>query len=110
MGNKIINGIECEGLIASWNTVSPQKDIDQYVIWLDSQSKRIVEVEYTVRDKHKLAIGVVHFQDYKDYGGFILPSVLPVKSNFLKEGYLHKMSIVDFIPNKLPSNVLTPLN
>ena len=109
MGTETINGIECEGIIASWNTVSPQKDIDQYVIWLDSQSKRIVKIEYTVRDKYKFVTGAANFQDYKDFSGFILPSQMPVESNLLKESYLHKMSIVDFIPNKLASNMLTPL-
>lgn len=110
IGNKTIQGIECEGVLASWNTVLPQKDIDQYVIWLDSKSKRIVKVEYTVREAYKFVSGAASFQDYKEYNGFILPSVLPVESNLLKEGYLHKMSIVNFTPNKLSSNVLTPLN
>lgn len=110
MGNKTVNSIECEGVIASWNTVFPQKDIDQYVIWLDSQSKRIVKIEYTVRDKFRFISGAANFQDYQDFGDFILPTILPVESNLVKEGYLHKMSIVNFTPNKLSSNVLMPLN
>jgi hypothetical protein len=110
IGSKTIHGIECEGVLASWNTVLPQKDIDQYVIWLDSQSKRIVKVQYTVRDMYRFVSGAAYFQDYKDYDGFMLPSVLPVESNLVKDGYLHKMSIVNFTPNKLSSNVLTPLN
>ena len=110
MGAKTVNGIECEGVIASWNTVSPQKDIDQYVIWLDSQSKRIVKIEYTVRDKYNFVSGAAIFKDYKDYSGFILPAQLPVESNLLKEGYLHTMTIVNFTPNKLSSSALRPLN
>lgn len=110
MGRKTINGIECEGVIASWNTVSPQKDIDQYIIWLDSKSKMIVKVEYTVRDAYKFVTGAAYFKEYKNYNGIILPSTLPVESNLLKKGFLHKMSIKNFTPNKLSSNVLTPLN
>ena len=110
LGKKLINGIDCEGVIASWNTVSPQKDIDQYVIWLDSQSKRVVKIEYTVRDKYRFVSGAANFENYKEYSGFILPSQMPVESNLLKEGYLHKMTILDFTPNKLSSSVLKPLN
>ncbi|MDA9774240.1 hypothetical protein N9B82_04710 [Saprospiraceae bacterium] len=110
MGEKIVNGRECEGVIASWNIVSPQKEIDQYVIWLDSQSKRIVKIEYTVRDKYKFVSGAANFEEYKDYSGFIFPSQMPVETNLLKEGYLHKMSIVNFTPNKLSSSMLKPLN
>lgn len=110
MGSKTVNGIECEGIIASWNTISPQKDIDQYVIWLDSKSKRIVKVEYTVRDKFNFISGAAYFQDYKNLDGFILPSILPVESNLVKDGYLHKMSIIRFVPNKLSPIMLMPLN
>lgn len=110
LGEKTINGIECEGVIASWNTVSPQKDLDQYVIWLDSLSKRIVKIEYTVRDKYNFVSGAANFKDYKDYHGFILPTQLPVESNLLNEGYLHKMTIASFTPNKLSSSALSPLN
>ncbi len=110
IGTKMINGIRSEGVIASWNTVAPQNDLDQYVIWIDANSKRIVKIAYTVRDKYRFVSGAAYFQDYKDYDGIILPSVLPVESNLLREGYLHKMSIINFIPNKVSSNYLTPLN
>jgi hypothetical protein len=110
IGEKTINGIECEGVIASWNTVSPQKDIDQYVIWLDSKNKMIVKVEYTVREAYKFITGAVYFQDYRDYDGIILPSALPVESNLKKEGFLHTMSIKDFTANQMSSDTLTPLD
>ena len=110
IGSKTINGIECEGIIASWHTVTPQKDIDQYLIWIDAATQMIVKVEYTVRDAYRFVTGAAYFQDYKDYGGIILPSTLPVESNLLKEGYLHQMSILDFTPNRLPVSALTPLD
>ena len=109
VGSKTISGIKTEGVIASWNTVSPQKDIDQYVIWLDAESKRIVKVEYTVRDAYAFVSGAVYFQDYKDYDGFILPSSMPVTSNLKKKGLLHKMSIENFTPNKVSLETLNPI-
>lgn len=110
IGTKMINGVKSEGVIASWNTVAPQKDLDQYIIWIDSESKRIVKIAYTVRDKYRFVSGAAYYKDYKDYDGIILPSTMPVESNLVKEGYLHKMSIKNFIPNKVSSKSLRPLN
>ena len=110
LGTKMIDGVKAEGVIASWNTVAPQKNIDQFVIWIDAESKRIIKIEYTVRDEFRFVSAEAYFQNYKDYGGIILPSTMPVKSNLKKKGYLTKMSIKNFTPNKVSSNALNPLN
>ncbi len=110
LGSKMINGVKSEGVIASWNAIAPQNNLDQYIIWIDALSKRIIKIDYTVRDKYRFVSGVAHYQDYKDYNGIILPSTIPVESNLLKEGYLHKMSIKSFTPNKVSSKSLRPLN
>jgi len=39
-GQATVNGKNCEGVLASWNTTAPQRDIDQYLIWLDSDTKQ----------------------------------------------------------------------
>ncbi|WP_158977310.1 hypothetical protein [Cellulophaga sp. L1A9] len=109
LGTKMINGAKAEGIIASWNTVEPQNDLDQYVIWIDAISKRIIKIAYTVRDKYRFVSGVAHYQDYKEYNGIILPSTMPVESNLLKKGFLHKMSIVDFKINQLDRELLLPI-
>jgi len=108
LGTKIINGIKSEGIIASWNTVAPQKDLDQYLIWIDAKSKRIIKIEYTIRDKFKFVSSEAYFHDYKDYGGIILPSTMPVKSNLKKNGYISKVIIKEFNPNNKSSSALRP--
>ena len=109
IGKNQIEGIEVEGVFASWNTVEPQKDIDQYILWLDASSKRIVKVEYTVRDAYRFIAGAAIYQKYVDYDGFLLPSEMPVESNLLKDGYLHKMNISSFTPNTVDKKLLMPL-
>jgi len=98
LGAKTIDGIKAEGVIASWNTIEPQKDIDQYVIWLEAASKRIIKIDYTVRDAYRFVSGTAHFKNYRDFNGLILPAEMPVSSNLLKKGLLHKMRIIDFKP------------
>ncbi len=109
IGEKIINGIKTEGIIASWNTIEPQKDIDQYLIWIDSDTKRIVKLEYTVRDMFRFISGAAYYQDYKIYNGLLLPSKLPVESNLVKKGLLHTMSIENFTPDLVSVDSLMPL-
>lgn len=110
LGEKILDGIKVEGIIASWNTIEPQKDIDQYLIWIDSNTKRIVKIEYTVRDMYRFISGAAYFREYKEYNGLLLPSKLPVESNLVKKGLLHTMSLVDFKPNLVSVDSLMPLN
>ena len=109
IGEKVINGIKTEGVIASWDSIEKQKDIDQYIIWIDADNKRIVKIEYTVRDAYRFVTGAATFLGYKDYNGFLLPTELPVESNLLKKGFLHTMKITDFKTNLVPVNRLMPL-
>lgn len=110
VGENTINGINVEGVLASWNTINPQKDLDQYLIWLDAQTKQIVKIEYTVRDAYKFVTGAAYYQDYKNYDGIILPSNMPVESNLVKKGILHKMGITNFEANRKSIAELRPLN
>lgn len=107
-GETEIDGKTCEGIIASWNTTEPQRDIDQYLIWLDQQTKRIVKLEYTIREKFNFLKGAAYFHDYKNYDGILLPSSMPVESNLLEEGFLHVMRILDFSKNTFPERELRP--
>lgn len=109
VGKDTINGAICEGVLASWNTIKPQKDIDQYLIWIDSVTKRIAKIEYTIRAINKYTSGSAYFTNYNDYEGIILPSEFLVESNLVKKGLLHKMSIFSFTRDYMNINSLLPL-
>ena len=96
VGLSKINGHEAEGVLASWNTVTPQRDIDQYIIWIDTSTKRIVKIDYTIREMFPFLTGGAYFENYKDFNGILLPTEFPVESNLVSDGLLHKMSILDF--------------
>ncbi len=95
-GDKTINGNLCDGVLASWETTKPQRKIDQYLIWIDRETKRICKLEYTIREVMSFITGAVYYNDYKDYNGIILPSSLPIESNLVKNGYMHEMRIKSF--------------
>jgi len=108
-GEEIINNIPCQGIIVSWNTIKPQRNIDQYLIWLDKATKRIVKLEYTVREQYNFITGAAYFNDYKNFDGILLPTKLPVESNLLGDGeILHQMDIINFKSNTLSPSELRP--
>lgn len=109
IGTKVIHGKTTEGVIVSWKKLEPQKNIDQFVIWLDTKTNLIVEIEYTVREKFKFAQGTAEFKEYREFNGFLLPTKIASRSNIKKKGYLHVKKITDFTPDLLPADDLTPL-
>lgn len=109
VGEKTIDGVKTEGIIASWNSTEPQKDVDQYIIWLDAETKRIVKLEYTVRDAYRFVSGAVSFEAYKEFDGIWLPTKLPVESNLTKDKLLHTMRISAFNPELIPIDSLMPI-
>ncbi len=106
-GDRIINGVLCHGVMASSNTTEPQGDVDQYLIWIDKKTKRLIRLEYTVREMFRFLKGAINFKEYKTYYGILLPTIMPVESN-LVPSLLHEMRIKNFIPNVLIPEDLRP--
>ena len=67
MGEQEIDGVLCEGILLSWGTTAPQKSIDQYLVWINKESKLIVKLEYTIRDSYKFLTGATSYTQYKDF-------------------------------------------
>ncbi|MEO1303316.1 MAG: DUF4292 domain-containing protein, partial [Myxococcota bacterium] len=58
---------------ATWNTLEPQDDIDQYVVWIDAETERIRFIEYTVRDMSSSLSATAAYENYELIGDFALP-------------------------------------
>lgn len=108
LGEKQIGNENCEGVMVSWETLKPQRDIDQYIIWLDHASHQIVKIEYTIREVNTPMKGAVYFKDYKLYNGLLLPSRMPVESNLVRDGMLHEMRIDSIHFNEISVETLEP--
>lgn len=107
-GDAIIDGIPCKGVLASWNQVAPQKDIDQYLIWISKANKKMVKLEYTIRDQFKFLKGAVYYKDYQFFDGIWMPTYLPVESNLTKKEWLHEMRITSLKFNQVAISELRP--
>jgi len=95
-GKAEIDGIPCEGVLASWGTNEPQADIDQYLIWISEADHRVVKLAYTVREMFGFVAGAAYYKDYQNHDGLWLAHRFPVESNLVSDGWLHEMRMKEF--------------
>lgn len=83
-------GREYELLFVTWESPEPDPRLDQYVLWVDRQTLLIEMVRYTVREAvalapesaraiyRTLALGTMHYHDYREVEGVWIPFVQTV--------------------------------
>ena len=109
VGEDYVKDQLCDGILVSWNTLEPQKNIDQYIVWINQETKLIEKLDYTIRDAYNFLTGAIYYEDYKYFeGDILLPTRLPVESNLLKEGLLHQITLNDFRKNTTDLSTLMP--
>jgi hypothetical protein len=94
-GQQQVDGRLTEVVFASWGSVAPHPDYDQFLIYVDAESHHIVAMQYTVRKSGRTLLGHRFWRDLRDVDGALVPffqtSVLafdsddPVHSFFVRE-------------------------
>lgn len=110
-GSKVINGIRYEIILMSWNTFEPQKQLDQYLIYINPKTFLIDYLEFTVRDQAKFTYATIHFENFKKVETFTFPHKITAYFQNKVPGKKigHQMQIDTLILNKkLPSNYFIP--
>jgi len=100
-GDSIIMGDTCQLVIASWNTLKPQKKIDQYRIWIIKRSGLLKMVDYTIRDQYKFLWGRTIIKSWKSFAGVLLPAEMEVHSNLNEKKIMHVMRVHSFVPDSV---------
>ncbi|MEM7136758.1 MAG: hypothetical protein AAF500_09285 [Myxococcota bacterium] len=67
-----------ERLYVTWRRASPQRDLDQYVLWIEPDSGLVERVDFTIRALSGLAVARADFRDYRDFGGVKVPSEIVI--------------------------------
>ncbi len=109
-GEKAFDGKTFDLVFASWGKAAPQKDTDQYLLWINQENHRIERVQYTVRDILPFVKGTVEFNDFTEINGVWIPHDMPVRTNPSSKSLLHRMQLSDFIPNQPEESTLLPDN
>lgn len=108
-GEDTFEGEEYHLVLASWNTIEPQKKIDQYIIWIHKKTHQIGLVQYTIREMFSSAKGVVFFKEMRELNGLLIPFYMPIRSKIENENPLHEMKIRDFKVNEVEMKELLPI-
>lgn len=108
-GLRDIGETSYELLFASWNSDIPQKDVDQYVLWINQETKRLQFVQYTVRDQGKIIHATLEIEGYHDVNGLLIPKQMHVRMFDKFEGkILHSITTSQVEPDKISKDLLLP--
>ncbi len=96
-------------VLVSWNTVLPQQDVDQYLLWIARDTKAIEILQYTVRDFAGFVSGTMFYDNFKRVGGLLFPFRLQVREALDAEDILHEVTVESIrfaLPH--PANYFVP--
>ena len=95
-GEREYNGATYDVILASWQTLAPQKEIDQYLIWINRTSGLIELLQYSVRDYFQWYRGTSVFEEFRNYDGVLIPTSIPVYAKQPGKSKVHHMRFADF--------------
>ena len=73
LGEVKIGGRTYAKVFLTWGDPKPQDTIDQYIVWIDTETNLLAGTRYTVRDMMASIVGTMKYSDYRDVDGFKLP-------------------------------------
>jgi len=77
-GEREYNGKLYDLVFASWKSDKPQKDIDQYILWVERETKLLKRIQYTVRDQYRWIHATLFYNEYKNIGGLLIPKKMRI--------------------------------
>ena len=72
------NGKRYERLYVTWKTHEPQREYDQYVLWIDPDTGLVARVDFTIRALAGAAAARATFRDYRSHQGAWFPSEIVI--------------------------------
>ncbi len=72
-GESTVNGEAYDLLYATWKTETPNREFDQYVMYLDKETRLVEWLNFTVRQKLKFIKITAQFTDFKTINGVVAP-------------------------------------
>lgn len=109
-GRRSIDNINYEIVFASWKTDEPQKDLDQYAMYINPKTNLIDFVEYTVRGGGGWFHGMCIYENYNEAQGIQIPGVMTVlgpKVDLDDRKPFHRMEVLGTEFNAVSKSELT---
>ena len=81
-GERIVEGKKYDLLFATWGSEKANREYDQYVLYLNKQTRMVEWLNFTLREKFKFIHITARFADFKSVNGITVPF-----SQYIKVGY-----------------------
>lgn len=103
-GQTTIHGVTYERVMYSWGSLEPSLEHDQYIAFIRADTGRMEKLQYTVRDILRFATGVIHYSDYRDVDGLLLPHKMVVSTGVedQEEDALHIITVREATLDQTP--------
>jgi hypothetical protein len=103
MGDRSLESKEYHLVLATWGSVEPNAEYDQYAIWINKETSLIEKMSYTVREMFSFVETTIHFSDFRTIQGVIVPFKhtttmdRPEDVDYdVNNEYLHQITYTDF--------------
>ena len=116
-GEKEHLGKHFDVVFATWETTAPHMGHDQYRLWISKETGMLEYAEYTLRDNYlrvpgwKSFYGSIHFSDFREVDGILIPFQQTVYINSPKKKehkYAHRLTVAEFEFDTFDVAVLRP--
>ena len=72
-GESTVKGEPYDLLYITWGSVAPNREYDQYILYLDKETRLVEWLNFTLREKANFAKITAHFTDFKTINGIVSP-------------------------------------
>jgi len=111
LGEEESNGQKYHKIFGTWKTAEPQKDYDQYIFWINSETYLLEMVQYTIREQMASAHGANTFSDFRKVGDVTVPFIQVISFEPGDGQVLHKIVIEEVVlASGLEEKALIPTN
>ena len=73
IGEKEWEGRTYDIVMATWDGFEPKAALDQYVLWIDRETRRLDYMTFTVRDQGGFIVATISYLDYREVAGILFP-------------------------------------
>ena len=68
-----IQGSSFDRVFVTWGSLEPNREVDQYIVYVNKETGLIDRMEYTIRDKGGFVTGATTYLDYRAIDGIMVP-------------------------------------
>lgn len=87
-----VRGELCDVVYLTWGSYEPNDEVDQYVAYVSRETRRLLRVDFTVRDFADFIQGRVLYSDFRQVKGYWLPHLLEIGED-PPEDQLHTITV-----------------